>query len=343
MTHTFNRRQFLRSAGLLGLGLAAGSLCAPYVARADTTRIRIVSNPGLENATLNTLMEQQGYFRQFGVDALIVEVPGTAGPFDAIVSGDADICMVSGYNMALPRIARGADVRIVGAGMRKCALAIFARPERIGTLADLRGKSLAVGPATGLLHMLTLQLLREARIDASQVNFIDKGGNDACHEAVVKGEADACCSSISHLNDNDGLAPVSGGKLWEALPQCIFQTAYAARSALSKRREAMVAVMAAYGALYEYLMSPAAHDAFFDARRQAQQTFDRHSAQAVWDFNQIERPYSGDLSLTSNEIGYWQDMSINLGTLRQKQPFDAVADMSAANEAKKLLARHSTI
>jgi NitT/TauT family transport system substrate-binding protein len=343
MTHSFNRRQFLRSAGLLGLGLAAGPFSAPHVVRADTTRIRIVSNPGLENATLNMLMEQQGYFRQFGVNALIVEVPGTSGPFDAIVSGEADICMVSGYNMALPRIARGADVKIVGAGMRKCALAVFARPERVGTLADLTGKSLAVGPANGLLHMLMLQLLREAGVDASQVNFIDKGSNDACHEAVVQGEADACCSSISHLNDDDGLVPISGGKLWDALPRCIFQTAYASRSALSQRHDAMVAVMAAYGALYEYLMSPAAHDAFFNAREHAQKKFDRRSAQAVWDFNQIERPYSGDLSLTSDDIAYLQDMSIHLGTLKQKQSFDAVADMSAANEAAKLLARHNTI
>lgn len=337
MTQTFNRRQFLHGTGLLGLSLAASQFAAPYVASASTTQLRVVSNPGLENATLNTLMDQQGYLRQFGANALIVKVPGVTGPFDAIAAAAADVCMVSGYNMVLPRIAQGAKVKIVGAGMRKCALTVFAEPERISTLGDLKGKSVAVGPAKGLLHMLMMQLLREADIDASQVNFIDKGSNDECHEAVVNGEADACCSSVSHMNDSDGLAAVNGANLWEALPRCVFQTAYASDSAIRDKHEGMVALMAAYGALYDYLMSPAAHDAFFDARRHAQKKFDNASAQAVWNFNQIQRPYSRDLSLTGNDIAYLQDMDINFGTLKQKQSFDAVADMSAATDAAKLL------
>lgn len=339
MTQMFNpnRRRFLRNAGLLGLSLAAGGLAAPYVARAAATRLRIVSNPGLENATLNALMDQLGYFRQFGADPLIVQAPGPAGPFDAIAAGAADICLVSGYNMVLSRIEQGAKVKIVGAGMKKIALTVFARPDGIRTLADLKGKTVAVGPAMGLLHALMLQLMKEKGVDAAQVNFVDKGGNDQCYEAVVKGEADACCSSISHLNDKDGLAVVEEGNMWEALPDCVFQTAYASDAALRDRHEEIVAVMAAYGALYEHLMSPASRDAFFEARRRAQKKFDEASARAIWDFNQIQRPYARDLSLSDGEIGYLQDMYIGLGGLRQKQAIAAVADMSAARAAAKLL------
>ena len=81
-----------------------------------------------------------GYFRQFGVNALIVEIPGSTGPFDAIATCAADLCMVSGYNLVLSRIAQGANVKIVGAGMKKCALTVFARPEGIRTLADRRAR-----------------------------------------------------------------------------------------------------------------------------------------------------------------------------------------------------------
>lgn len=336
MTQTFNRRRFLRNTGLLGLSLAAGTVAAPYVARAAATQLTIVSNPGLENATLNALMEQQGYFRQFGVDARIAEAPGNAGPFDAIVTGAADVCMVSGYDMVLSRIEQGARVKIVGAGMKKCALAVFARPDRIQTLADLRGKTVAVGPTLGLLHVLMLQLMKERRLDASQVRFVDKGSNEQCYEAVVKGEADACCASISHLNDRSGLHVLSDADLWQALPRVTFQTAYASDSALSDKHDAMVAVMAAYGALYEYLMSPAAHDAFFEARKRAQKQFDGASAQAVWDFNQIQRPYSRDISIPDEDIGYLQDMYINFGNLKKKQSTVEVADMTAAKVAAKL-------
>ncbi|CAG9259240.1 ABC transporter substrate-binding protein [Paraburkholderia caribensis] len=337
MTQPLSRRRFLRGAGLLGLSVAAGGLAAPYYARGANNQIRIVSNPGLENATLNALMDEMGYFRQFGVDAQTVQIPGTSGPFDAIALGAADLCMVSGYNGVLSRIAQGAKVKIVGAGMKKCALTVFARPDEIRTLADLQGRTIAVGPKLGLLHTLMRQLMKEKGIDATQIDFVDKGSNDQCYEAVVKGEADACCSSISHLRDQDGLVAISDANLWQALPRCIFQTAYASDAALRSKHEELVAVMAAYGALYDYLMSPASHDAFFQARKQAQKKFDKASAQAIWDFNETQRPYSKDLSLTSDDIAYLQDMFIGVGSLKQKQPFTDVADMSAANAAAKLI------
>ncbi|WP_326538090.1 ABC transporter substrate-binding protein [Pseudorhodoferax sp.] len=336
MPVTPNRRAFLRGAAHLGLRLATAGAVLPRIARAAATPLRIVSNPGLENATLNALMDRQGYLRHFGADVQLVEVPGATGPFDAIAAGAADVCMVSGYNMVLSRIEGGAPVRIVGAGMRKPALAVFARPG-IGTLADLAGRTVAVGGPMGLLHALMLQLLKEQGLDASPVRFVDKGSNDACYQAVVQGEADACCSSISHLNDEDGLVVVPGGRLWQALPHYVFQTAYASERAVRDRHEALVAVMAAYGRLYEHLMSAGARDAFFEARRRAQRRFDEASARAIWDFNQAQRPYAKDLSLSHSDIAYQQDMFIGLGGLKHKQPFDAVADMSAARAAARLL------
>jgi NitT/TauT family transport system substrate-binding protein len=333
---TLNRRRFLRGTALLGMGLLAGAVAAPHVASAASGVLRIASNPGLENATLNALLEQQGYLRQFGADVAIVEVPGATGPFDAIASGAADLCMVSGYNMVLSRIENGAKVKIVGAGMKKTALTVFARPG-IGTLSDLKGRAVAVGPTLGLLHALMLQLLKEKGIDASQVHFVDKGSNDDCYQAVVKGEADACCSSISHLNDKSGLVVVSEGSLWEALPKYIFQTAYASDFAIREKQEGMVAVMAAYGKLYDFLMSQAARASFFEARRRAQRRYDEASAQAVWDFNQAQRPYSKDLSLSDEDIAYQQNMFFGLGSLKQRHPVAAVANMSAAKAAAKLV------
>lgn len=339
MTQTFNpnRRRFLRDAGFLGLSVAVSGIATPYIAKAAATQLRIASNPGLENATLNVLMDQLGFFTRFGVSPLIVESNGPAGPFDSIVAGAADICLVSGYNMVLPRIEQGAKLKIIGAGMRKVALTVFARPDGIRKLADLEGKTVAVGPTMGLLHALMLQLLKERGVDSSQVNFVDKGSNDQCYSAVVNGEADACCSSISHLNDKDELVVINEGNMWDALPKCTFQAAYASDSAIREKHEEMVAVMAAYGALYDYLMSPESHGVFIEARKRIQKKFDANSAQSIWHFNQVQRPYSKNLSLNNDDIGYLQDMFIGFGRLKHKQPFTAVADMSAANAAAKLL------
>jgi len=94
--------------------------------------------------------------------------------------------------------------------------------------------------------------------------------------------------------------------------------------------------MAAYGALYDYLMTPEARDAFLEARKGAQKKYDEASALAIWDFNQSQQPYSRDLTLSDEAIGYLQDMFVGLGSLRGKQPIAAVADMSVARAAAKL-------
>ncbi|RWR29061.1 ABC transporter substrate-binding protein [Sinirhodobacter populi] len=331
MNQMFDRRRFLIGTGLAGIALAA-----PAIVRAANRRLTIVSNPGLENATLNALMDRQGYFQQFDVEAEIIELPGATGPFDAILAGQGDVCMVSGYNLVLARIAQGAPVRIIGAGMRKVALALYTRTPDIRGLADLPGRTIAVGPELGLLHMLTAELLKQHGLDPARVTFLDKGSNDQAYQAVVRGEADACCSSISHLHDADDLTLLDGGKLWEGLPRYTFQTAYAAQSALRDKPEVLTAALAAYGALYDYLMSPAARDAFFDARRQAQKTFDAASALAVWEFNQNERPYTRDLTIGDDGIDDLQQVLIGAGALEDRQPVAAVADMSCARAAARL-------
>jgi|TARA_R100000935_G_scaffold25088_1_gene44733 NitT/TauT family transport system substrate-binding protein len=337
MTQFLNRRRFLRRAGLAGLGLAAGGLSMPYVARAAATQIAIATNPGLENRTLNTLMAQLGYLKDFGADTRIVDAPGATGPFDTIAAGAADLCMVSGYNMILPRIEQGAPLKIVCAGMRKTALTVFARPEGIRTLSDLRGKTVAVGGDMGLLHALILQLLKEKGIAATEVTFIDKGSNDNCYKAVVAGEVDACCSSISHLNDADGLVVVPEGNMWQSLPGYTFQAGYASITAIGAKHEGLVAVMAAYGALYDYLMTPASHDAFIEARKAAQKDFDAASGEAIWQFNRDQRPYTRDLTIDDAAINYLQDMFVGLGSLQRKHPVSEVADMTAAREAARLV------
>ena len=311
----------------------------PFIADATVSRVRIAVNPGLENATLTALMKQQDYLKQFGVDVLFVEAPGASGPFNAITSGAADICMTSSYNGVLAQIAKGANIKIVGTGMKKTALAIFARQNRVKTLYDLPDKTVAVGPPRGLLHVLMLELLKEKGIDATQIYFVNKGSNDGCYQAVLKGEADACCSSISHLHDSDGLAVIDGGNLWQSLPKYTFQTAYASEVALRDKHEGLVGAMAAYGALYDYLMSPGAHDAFFAARQHAEKKFNAPSAQAVWDFIQTQRPYSSDLSLTKSDMAYQQKINIGSGGLKHLLPFASVADMSVAKTAAKLLAK----
>lgn len=316
-------------------GEPGGSIAATsaWVSRSNLGRIRIASNPWLENATLNALMEDRGFLKAYGVDAEIILADGVAGPFDAIARGEADICMVSGYSDVLPRISQGAPVKVVGAAMRKTAMAVFAKSERIRTLADLEGCKIAVGPPNGLLHILMLQVLEGACQDTQAIEFVHLGNNERCYRAVVAGQADACCASISYLNNKDGMAIIDGGQIWRALPRYIFQTAYASEAALTGRFEGLVGTMAAYGALYTYLMTPDTLDNYLAARKRASPIFDGPSAMAAWNFIQAQRPYGADLIISDEEINYLQSIFHSVGTMPRWHKTTELMDMAAARKA----------
>lgn len=299
--------------------------------------LRIATNPWLENATLNAVMERMRFFDRFGATVRLVEAEGVAGPFDAVESGAADLCMISGYGGTLPRIAAGAPVRIVGAAMRKPALAVLGDPSIAG-LADLAGRSLAVGPPRGLLHTIMLQALRQAGVPPERIDWQHIGSNADCFQAAARGEVDACCASVANLAAPGRLRLVPGARVWELLPRATFQSAFASQDALSTRRPELRAAMAAYGALFAFLMDPGSQGAFMDARAKAQLRFDPDSAQAVWQFIQETRPYAPVLDLDEARLADMQTPLVDSGMLDAALPAQHIADMSIAREATALLA-----
>jgi NitT/TauT family transport system substrate-binding protein len=130
---------------------------------------------------------------------------------------------------------------------------------------------------------------------------------------------------------------VDGGELWKDLRQYTFQTAYASNVAIAQNRDGLVRTLAAYGKLYRFLQGPDSRNDFFTARRQAQQPFDANAAALLWEFIQQQRPYAEDLIVSAERIDYLQNFNLSLGTQHRILPYAAVADMSLARDAARLL------
>jgi len=337
------RRDFLRNTGASLLALVPGTAALSETSqlRPAPLKVRIASNPGLENATLNELIKAKGYFDEFGVHATIVTAAGASGPLESLVAGSADICLVSGYNRIIPSIVNGAPVKIVGGAMLLPAHALYTTRDDIQSLQDLIGKNVGVGPNNGLLHALMIMRLRKARIDPSSVNFLNKGGNANIYKAVIAGEVDAGLASISNLSSgkNDGVHVVMGGEMWKELQEYTFQSAYATDRAIATNREALVRTLAAYSELYRFLQSPDSRGDFFAARRTAQKEFDAASAESIWEFVQESQPYAQDLLVSEERINTLQELNMSLGLQQNLHAYADVADMSLAREAAELAAR----
>lgn len=327
------RRQFL-----LGALAATASLAAPWAAVArKPLSIKVASNQGGENAPLQQLMRDRGFAKALSLDIEIVESKSVSGPMEALLSGDADICMISGYVGILPAIAQGKPLRLVGAAMLLPALAVYSTNDQIRRVEDLRGHTFGVGPVNGLLHTLMLALLRKKGIDPAQVRFVNAGSNAQVLEAVIAGKVDAGLSGVAGMSGSSRAKVVEDGRLWLELPEYTYQPSYASVRALKDKPEALARCVAAYTSLFRYLSGLQSKAAYLDARRQVTGESSSAEGEAVWNFIQRYQPYGAEPGLTPARVSYLQELNVALGIQSRILDFDQVVDLAPARGAKRLL------
>lgn len=302
--------------------------------RRQPGKLRIVSNHGAENDTLERLMRDLGIFENAGLDVEFIKVHGPSKNVDSLVSGEAELCAVSALN-PLPDIERGAPVKIVGSAMKRPALALFARDPSIQSVRDLKGRSVGVGPRAYVLHMTVLALLRQNGIEAADVRFVEIGGNAGVFQAVASGDVDAGPSSVAAfaLAASAGVHALEGGLAWDALPDFTYQTMYASDQAILQERETLVQAMASYSRLFDYLQSADSREAYLKARATATRAGDLSQAQAVWAFVQRHKPYGHSVAIDDSRLAYMQDLAAWQGSIRAPMPNAMIADMSLAADA----------
>ena len=179
------RRRFL-----IGATAATAALLARLpAARAREQRarfsVRVASNQGAENSTIQQLLRDRGFARSLSLDVQLVEGRTISAPMEALLAGDADICRISGFTGILPAIEQGKELRLVGAAMLLPALAVYSTRDDIRRVQDLAGRTVGVGGTNGLLHILMLALLRKKGVDATQVRFVNAGSNAQVLDAAA--------------------------------------------------------------------------------------------------------------------------------------------------------------
>ena len=333
------RRRFLAGAAATTAALLT-EFPSAAAAREQPARftVKVASNQAAENSTLQQLMVDRGFARTLSLDAQIVEGRTISAPMDALLAGDADICMISGFVGILPAIEQGKELRLVGAAMLLPALAVYTRDDTIRRVGDLVGRTVGVGGMNGLLHILMLALLRKKGIDAAQVRFVNAGSNAQVLDAVVAGKVDAGLSGIAGMSGTSTARVLDDGRLWQELPEYTYQPAYASVRALREKPEALARCLAAYTQLYRFLSGPRSKAAYLDARRRATNETSPAEGEAVWNFIQKYQPYALQVGLTPERIAWLQELNVAVGLQSKVLPFEQVVDLAPARSAGKLLA-----
>ena len=328
----FDRRDVLRAGASAAFGLTAPrSLMA-----ADRIRINVVNTSGNTNVVLATLLKQEGIFEQLGLEANILHVSDGSKLIGSLLSGEMDMCALSGFGQVLPAIEKGAKLKVLAGGSLLGLQGILTKNPAIKSVKDLEGRTVGTGSIGALLHQLVVALLRKKGVDEKKITFVNVGSSTDVFRAVVAGTIDAGPSE-AWLQGRFGTHMLEGGGFYTDLQEYTYQASYGSDRAIATKREAIVRTLAAYGKLYRFLGEAKSREPFVKAFAAATGKDNREEAEAQWQFYQDHRPFAVDLVLSQQRVRYMQDLNVSLGVQKSVLPYEQVCDMSLARDAVKLL------
>jgi ABC-type nitrate/sulfonate/bicarbonate transport system substrate-binding protein len=324
------------AAAMGGAALARSHLLPSAHAAEPLQKVNIVTTSGA--LFVGQLMQNQRYLQQFGIDGNIIPVADGGKALNALISGDSDIAVGTGFAQVLVAIEKGAKVKIIAGGGLLSDAAMYTSKPDIKSCKDLVGRTVGVGALGSVLHQIVTALLKQKGVDPSTVNFVNVGSNADVFRAVVAGTVDAGPGAVDVWDDlpKYKLHALTDGRLWVELPNYTNQATYVTDKAIAEKRDLIVRTLAAYRKLYVFMQDQDSFREFAAALAQATSKDDPAAAQALWKFFQDFKMYGSDLALSEQRVRFMQELNVESGAQKTIMPYDQITDMSLARDAMKL-------
>ncbi|HLH23021.1 MAG TPA: ABC transporter substrate-binding protein [Chloroflexota bacterium] len=160
-----------------------GSAAAAPPAAPTTVRLA-VPTLDLDYTLPLSVAEQQGYFREEGIDVQVQEMP-SAAETAALINRELDLacsgCVFVGA-------ARGADVRYLFGPYYTSNFHLVVNPDRVRTPADLAGQPVAIGGVGNSGDLATHRILASLGVDPASVTYVNLGPSSARIAGMVSGQ-----------------------------------------------------------------------------------------------------------------------------------------------------------
>lgn len=184
---------------LFGLLLLALGLQPAPEARAQKTNFTIGLSAFSAAFMPAFAADRAGYFTEEGINARLVFFQSGVQLMQSVIAGDAQIGMGSAPEL-VTATAAGAKVHGVWGISNLMPYALISRPN-IRTIAELKGKKIAVSTRGSLSEFLASYVLRSKGMDPSKdVVYISMGGVPTRFAAILSGSADASLISAAQFD-----------------------------------------------------------------------------------------------------------------------------------------------
>ena len=168
--------------------LACAGVTLPAMAQdVKTWKHGIIEPKG--DGGISLMVGEHDFGAKHGLKIEIVKIKNGATAHKALLAGELD-SIESSPGAAILAGAHGADIKIVGCDWPGVPHGLMVR-DTIKTVADLKGKTVAVAAPGSLPNLLIGAILERDKLPASDVRFANLGGDLDRYKAVVVGVADA--------------------------------------------------------------------------------------------------------------------------------------------------------
>lgn len=283
-----------------------------------------------------SFMITRGFAEQQGLKLEVFQFPADTQLLQALVSGELDAFEGSPGNDIMAA-ARGADVKIVGCTWPGLPHVIFAR-STVGSVQDLKGKSIASGPPAALPDLLLHILLDKSGIPAGEVRFNNLGNDQDRYKALVAGVVDAAVVSneMTPIAEPQGFKMIAAAR--EFAPDYARLCLQSTGKTLSTRRDDAIRFLAAEIAALRFAVSH--RDETLKLTREMNHAKDDDPRPGfIFDWAVKTGALDPELGVATEKLNYIQDTLVTTGHITKRIDIATMVDADVRQKALALVAK----
>lgn len=278
------------------------------------------------------MVDKGGFGAKRGLKIELLQIKAGSTLMKALIAGEIDSVDMGAAESIVAGV-RGTGVKIVGCTWPGVPQVVLAKAE-IKTLADLKGKNVAISSPGSLPDLLFRGMLDAANVPFSDVKLATQGADLDRYKSLISGITDAAVVS----NEFEAVMPANIKVLAKgstAVPKFIRLCLATSNKVLTERRADLVKFVAAEMDAYKYAATHRDENIKL-AHELTHAKPDDKRAEFIIDQAIRDKQIDPSLAIPADRIDWMQELFVKAGVIPKTVPTALLIDTSVRDDAAKL-------
>ena len=323
------------------IGRAALGVCVVALLSAPASAQEKVWRHGIIEAKSDSgilyMASKRDFARKLGLKLEFVPMKTDTIELKATIAGELD-SFEGGPGGSIIAASRGADIKIIGCNWLVVPHGLFVR-DGITSVADLKGKSIAVSAPGSFPELVARSVLEKAGIPVGEVKFAAMGSDTDRYKALAAGVVDGAIVSNEYtpIAAKSGVKELVAGS--EAVPNFLRVCLHATGKTLKERADDAAKFLAAEMEGLRYAMSHRDEAINLSHEITGSKPDDQRPA-FVYDWAVKANAIGTDLPIPMDKLAFVQKAAVSVGSMPKPIDLATVVDTTVREKAVPLLAGH---